>query len=167
MLVLSRRPGERIVIGDTVVVSLVAVGRGRVRLGVECPRGVPVYREEILDMADRGPADLPSPGVTVLESPAAARLKATSRRGHTPRKAYAGWTLVYESTEPSHPFVRALLREVRQRYDGIRATAKYAAAETLDLRPAAGVEMHSSDRVGQELESLMHWLHSRMVQGAE
>ena len=47
MLVLSRRIGERIVIGDCILVTVVATSGDRVRLGVSAPAATPVHREEI------------------------------------------------------------------------------------------------------------------------
>jgi len=47
MLVLTRKLGERIVIGDDIVVTVVAIGPGRVRLGIEAPPTVPVLRDEL------------------------------------------------------------------------------------------------------------------------
>ena len=48
MLVLSRRIGEKIVIGDGIVVTVVEVHRDSVRLGVDAPRSVPVNRAAAL-----------------------------------------------------------------------------------------------------------------------
>lgn len=48
MLVLSRRIGEKIVIGDGIVVTVVEVHRDSVRLGVDAPRSVPVNRAELV-----------------------------------------------------------------------------------------------------------------------
>ena len=47
MLVLSRKLGERIVIGDRIVVTVVKLDHGQVRLGIEAPREIAVFREEI------------------------------------------------------------------------------------------------------------------------
>jgi carbon storage regulator len=47
MLVLSRKPGEKIQIGKNVVVTVVALSRSRVRLGIDCPIEIPVHREEV------------------------------------------------------------------------------------------------------------------------
>jgi carbon storage regulator len=49
MLILNRRPGEAIVIGPDVVVTVEEIDRrqGRVRLGVRAPREVPVDRAEV------------------------------------------------------------------------------------------------------------------------
>ena len=48
MLVLSRKVGERILIGTNVVVQVVEVGRGRVRLGITAPVAVAIHREEVV-----------------------------------------------------------------------------------------------------------------------
>lgn len=48
MLVLSRKVGERIVIGNNIVVTVIAVNGQQVRLGIEAPSAVPVWREELL-----------------------------------------------------------------------------------------------------------------------
>jgi len=47
MLVLSRKLGERIYIGDDVIVTVVDIDRGKIRLGIEAPKNLPIYREEI------------------------------------------------------------------------------------------------------------------------
>jgi carbon storage regulator len=47
MLILTRRPGERVVIGDDVIVTVMEVSGQTVRLGIAAPGGIPVYREEI------------------------------------------------------------------------------------------------------------------------
>jgi carbon storage regulator len=47
MLVLSRKLGEKIVIGDNVVVTVVKIDRNQIRIGIEAPTDVPVYRQEI------------------------------------------------------------------------------------------------------------------------
>jgi carbon storage regulator len=52
MLVLSRKSGESIIIDDRIVVTVVQIGGGRVRLGIEAPREVPILRSEVY-AADR------------------------------------------------------------------------------------------------------------------
>ena len=47
MLVLSRRENERIRLGDSIVVTVVRLGRDKVRLGIEAPADVLVLREEL------------------------------------------------------------------------------------------------------------------------
>lgn len=47
MLVLTRRQGESIVIGDGIKLTVVSVGPGRVKIGIEAPPSVRIDREEI------------------------------------------------------------------------------------------------------------------------
>lgn len=47
MLVLSRRLGETIVIGDDIRLTVLSVSGGQVRLGIAAPKEVSVHREEI------------------------------------------------------------------------------------------------------------------------
>jgi carbon storage regulator len=47
MLILTRRAGERVVIGDDVLVTVMEVSGQTVRLGITAPQGLPIYREEI------------------------------------------------------------------------------------------------------------------------
>ena len=47
MLVLSRKTNQRIRLGDEIVVTVIAVGGDRVRLGIEAPSDVRVLREEL------------------------------------------------------------------------------------------------------------------------
>ncbi|MCG7287178.1 carbon storage regulator CsrA [Cellulomonas sp. ACRRI] len=49
MLVLSRRVGERLVIGDDIVVTVIEVRSDGVRLGIDAPRSVAVHRAEVLE----------------------------------------------------------------------------------------------------------------------
>jgi carbon storage regulator len=48
MLVLSRRIGERLVIDDTITVTVIEIRGGQIRLGVEAPPEIPIWREEVL-----------------------------------------------------------------------------------------------------------------------
>ena len=47
MLILSRRVGETIHIGDDITITIAAVNRQQVRVGVTAPRDVKVHREEV------------------------------------------------------------------------------------------------------------------------
>jgi carbon storage regulator len=49
MLVLSRKVGEKIQIGENVTVTLVEISGGRVKLGFDCPLSVPVHRQEVYE----------------------------------------------------------------------------------------------------------------------
>ncbi|WP_422930404.1 carbon storage regulator CsrA [Singulisphaera sp. PoT] len=50
MLVLSRKLNEKIVIDGNIVITVVKIDRNQVRLGIEAPGQIPVYREEILPL---------------------------------------------------------------------------------------------------------------------
>ena len=67
MLVLSRKTGERIRIGDSVTITVVRITGGGVRLGIEAPQHLPVVREEVYqrslaasDSIDTDPTSKPS-----------------------------------------------------------------------------------------------------------
>ena len=49
MLIVSRRIGERIMIGDDVTVTVLGVKGNQVRIGVEAPKDVAVHREEVYE----------------------------------------------------------------------------------------------------------------------
>ena len=63
MLVLSRKVGEKILIGNKISVTVVRVGQGAVRIGVEAPDDLVIVREEIkgstrVESADAGEANI-------------------------------------------------------------------------------------------------------------
>lgn len=47
MLTITRRPGERIMIGDDIVIVIIEVTGTTVRVGITAPREVVIYREEL------------------------------------------------------------------------------------------------------------------------
>ena len=49
MLILTRKLGERIVIGEDVVISVVEVRGDQVKLGIDAPRNVKVFRQEVFN----------------------------------------------------------------------------------------------------------------------
>lgn len=57
MLILTRRVGETVVIGNDVTVTVLGVKGNQVRLGVNAPREVAVHREEIYERIKREQAD--------------------------------------------------------------------------------------------------------------
>jgi len=57
MLVLSRKEGQRITIGDTIEITVLEVRGNHVRLGICAPREMPVLREELLSRVMNCQAD--------------------------------------------------------------------------------------------------------------
>ena len=53
MLVLSRKAGERIWIGDEISVTVVRITGGGVRIGIEAPHEMPVVREELREKMEQ------------------------------------------------------------------------------------------------------------------
>jgi carbon storage regulator len=47
MLRITRRAGERVMLGDDVIVEIMEIRGQTVRLGIDAPRSLPIYREEI------------------------------------------------------------------------------------------------------------------------
>jgi len=49
MLVLTRKVGEQINIGDEIVVRVIGVHRGNVKIGIDAPSAVSIYRQEVYE----------------------------------------------------------------------------------------------------------------------
>lgn len=49
MLVLSRKPGERVQIGEDIWITVIRIAPNTVRIGIEAPRNVSIIREELTD----------------------------------------------------------------------------------------------------------------------
>jgi carbon storage regulator len=49
MLVLTRKVGERIMIGDHIMVQVLELNRGSIKIGIEAPEKVPVFRYEVYE----------------------------------------------------------------------------------------------------------------------
>ena len=64
MLILTRRLGERILIGDDVTVTVLRVKGNQVRLGVNAPKSISVQREEIFHRIKHESADASQPETT-------------------------------------------------------------------------------------------------------
>ena len=47
MLVLSRKPGERILVGDEITITVIRIGPNTVRLGIDAPTSLNIVREEL------------------------------------------------------------------------------------------------------------------------
>jgi carbon storage regulator len=70
MLILTRRVGETVMIGNDVTVTVLGVKGNQVRVGVNAPRDVAVHREEIFERIKR---EEEGAGGTTAARPAAAR----------------------------------------------------------------------------------------------
>lgn len=76
MLVISRRAGESILIGENIEIQVLETGSGRVKLGIKAPRAVPVLRNEVRMTQDQNraaaqeiPLDLLAPALARLRPP--------------------------------------------------------------------------------------------------
>jgi carbon storage regulator len=59
MLILSRRVGETLVIGDNIYIDILGVKGNQVRIGIDCPKDISVHREEIYNRIQQEKAGLP------------------------------------------------------------------------------------------------------------
>lgn len=57
MLILSRKAEESIIIGDTIVVKVLTIGDGQVKIGIEAPKELKVYRAEVYEQIQRENAE--------------------------------------------------------------------------------------------------------------
>jgi len=95
MLILTRRPGERVVIGEEILVTVMGVSGHTVRLGIAAPQGIPIYREEIwlavmeenraaaAAHADALPAEPPAPEQTPSQEQKPPPEQTPSQEQHT------------------------------------------------------------------------------------
>lgn len=72
MLVLTRKPGEKILIGDDIVITVLDARGDSVRIGIDAPRGVKIQRDEVLRAVTE--ANL---AATLADADAEARIKAS------------------------------------------------------------------------------------------
>jgi len=49
MLVLTRKPGEGIIIGDDIIIKIIEMKSGGIRIGIDAPRNTKIYRQEVYD----------------------------------------------------------------------------------------------------------------------
>lgn len=68
MLVLTRRPGESIMVGDDVVITVLEVRGDVVRVGIGAPRSVQVHREEIYRELQAANREAASPSQAAVDS---------------------------------------------------------------------------------------------------
>ncbi len=138
MLVLSLLANGQLVIDDDIIITAVEIGNDKVRLGIEAPKDIAVYR---------------------------ARVYASIQGRRTERPVYSGWAVVYATPDPTHPFVERLLRVLRDRYRGLRATTEHHPVKSeLTVFPPKRTGLAESDRVGVEIESLIEQVYRAVEQ---
>jgi carbon storage regulator len=52
MLVLTRKPGEKIQVGDDITITVLAINGGKIRLGIDAPDDVVIVRHELLELLE-------------------------------------------------------------------------------------------------------------------
>ena len=73
MLILTRRVGETVVIGEDVTVTVLGVKGNQVRVGINAPKNVSVHREEIFERIKNGRESTGSEGATTSDDQSAPR----------------------------------------------------------------------------------------------
>jgi carbon storage regulator len=68
VLVLTRRPGESVMIGDDVVVTVLDVRGDVVRVGIKAPRSVQVHREEVYRELQNANREAASPSESTVQA---------------------------------------------------------------------------------------------------
>jgi len=83
MLILTRRVGETIVIGDDVIVTVLGIKGNQVRIGINAPKDVSVHREEIYQRIQQEKNTTPKqeePAPVVAAAPVVAPVTTTVRK---------------------------------------------------------------------------------------
>jgi len=70
MLVLTRKTNQSIMIGDEIEVSILSVSGDKVRLGIDAPRDIAVFRKEVYEVIDERGAGNPEPATVEGDSAA-------------------------------------------------------------------------------------------------
>jgi carbon storage regulator len=68
MLIMSRRQGETILIGNDIEIVIAHIGRSRVRVGIRAPRELPVVAQEVKLVGDENRAAAQAPSAAVLQT---------------------------------------------------------------------------------------------------
>src|SRR6185437_9326987 len=84
MLVLSRKPGERILIGNDVVVTVVRIGPNTVRLGIDAPSNLRIIRQELFVEEDQSSPSPNPPQSSTTENPDSVRLEIVVQEPESP-----------------------------------------------------------------------------------
>ena len=71
MLVLTRKPKQQIMLGDDIIINVVEVQGDNVRIAIEAPRNIKIYRGEIfraIQEENRKAAAAPENGIDIIQS---------------------------------------------------------------------------------------------------
>ncbi len=68
MLVLTRKPNESLIIGDTIAVTVLAIEGDQVRIGITAPKHVPVHRREVYEQIKKANVEAAESSSTDLSS---------------------------------------------------------------------------------------------------
>ena len=70
MLVLTRKSNQSIMIGDEIEISVLSIMGEKVRIGIQAPRDIPVFRKEVyLEIQREGSAEAATPTTATAETP--------------------------------------------------------------------------------------------------
>lgn len=106
MLNITRKVGEKIVIGDDVILEVMEVSGSSVRIGIQAPRSVPVYREEIWEAVRAENAAAARSATTKLPEPKVP-VSAGSRPEHRPSVRTVARKSAQPSTKPKETASRS------------------------------------------------------------
>ncbi len=68
MLVLTRKPGDGIVIGDNITIKIIEIKGGGIRIGIDAPKDKKIYRQEVYDRISAENIEAMQWNVTDLDS---------------------------------------------------------------------------------------------------
>src|SRR5206468_7476760 len=98
MLVLTRKKGERVMVGDDIVVTLIDIRGDGVRIGFDAPRGVPIQRAEVVTAVTEANTEAAATSASAGEV-----LVGLLSRGARPAADPEGSPAADPSAEPARP----------------------------------------------------------------
>jgi carbon storage regulator len=84
MLVLTRKAGEQILVGEDIIITVLESRRDGVRIGIQAPRGVRIQRNEIIEAVTEANVE-----ATQADPEAESRIKALLAHSRTPEPGEA------------------------------------------------------------------------------
>jgi carbon storage regulator len=138
MLVLSRKLGDKVVIGDSIVVTVIKIDRNQIRLGIEAPHDMPVYREEI------------SPSRVLNERP---------------RNKFTEWSIRYHAADPTGEHVRLGVAALHTAFPGSTISIEPAEpdGDTLNMTPPPGTSAEDVNRIAKQARTALKRIFQRYL----